>query len=87
MFEYPQELFLGIFFMAKVPPKNRPHGVRVREERKLDIMIRYVPAPDAEIRLSRAVDILLGAATENITLPEEDSDAPISPAKESANDS
>ena len=73
--------------MAKVPPKNRPHGARVREECRLGITIRYVPAPDAEVRLSHAVDILLGAATENTILSEEGSDAPISPPKESSTDS
>jgi hypothetical protein len=26
--------------------------------------VRYVPTPDAELRLSHAIDILLGAATE-----------------------
>lgn len=73
--------------MAKVPPKNRSHGVRVREEPGLGITIRYVPAPDAEVRLSRAVDILLGAATENTILPVEGSDVSISPPKESSTDS
>lgn len=51
--------------MAKVPPKNRPRGVRVRERYGLGITgIRYVPVPDAEARLPRAVDVLLGAATQ-----------------------
>ena len=58
--------------MAKVPPKNRPHGVKVKERRGLGITsVRYVPTPDAEARLSCAVDVLLRAATQNTVLPEE----------------
>lgn len=68
--------------MAKVPPKNQPHDAKVREGHKLDITsVRYVPTPDAEARLSRAVDVLLRAATQNTVLPEEGGSDQKSPPK------
>ena len=69
--------------MAKVPPKNRHHDAKVRRGYRLSITgIRYVSAPDAEVRLSRAVDILLGAATQNTALPGEGGSAQKGHSKE-----
>lgn len=68
--------------MDKVPPKNRPHDAKVREGHGLGIIsVRYVPTPDAEARLSRAVDVLLRAATQNTVLPEEGGSDQKSPPK------
>jgi len=73
--------------MAGVPPKNRPHGVGPRGKYQLGITVRYVSAPDAEARLSRAIDILLGAVTENPIPSEEGRDTPSSPPRESSTNS
>jgi hypothetical protein len=35
-----------------------------KERTNLKVEVRHVPVPDADLRLSRAVDILLGAAGE-----------------------
>lgn len=54
--------------MAKVPPTKRSNNLTTKERKKLTITeIRYVAAPDAEARLSRAVDILLRAAAKSST--------------------
>ena len=64
--------------MAKVPPKNQPNDVRLGERNGVRITgIRYVPAPDAETRFSRAIDVLLGAATKSVT-PLEDGSSGLS---------
>jgi len=72
--------------MAGLPSKNRPHSVSVSEKYQLGITVRYISEPDPEARLSRAIDILLGAVTENTTLPGEGKgkDTLPSPPKESS---
>jgi len=77
--------------MAGVPPKNqsnknRPRGDGKREKSQLGVTVRYVSVPDAEARISHAIDILLGAATESTDLPETKRDTPPSPPGESSTD-
>lgn len=59
--------------MAKVPPKNQPNDVRLGERNGVHITgIRYVPAPDAETRFFRAIDVLLGVVVTKSVTPLED---------------
>lgn len=59
--------------MARVSPKKN----RVREKYRLGISaIRYVPVPDAEARLLRAVDVLLRVATQSHSPPDKTGNAP-----------
>jgi len=53
--------------MAKFQPEDQHFDLRVKssgkgEQRLRVVEIRYVPTPDAEERLSRAIEILLKAA-------------------------
>ena len=47
-------------------PKNRARD-HLCSRKKLEIVVRYVHAPDFEMRLSRAIDILLDASTRRST--------------------
>lgn len=59
--------------MAKMSPKK----IRVKERYRLGISaIRYVSVPDAEARLLRAIDVLLRAATQSNSPPDETDNAP-----------
>ena len=73
--------------MAGTSPENqsnnkRPRGDGKREKSQLGVKIRYVSVPDAEARISRAIDILLGAVTGNTDLLETKGDTlPNSPGE------
>lgn len=56
--------------MAKAPLKNHHRGIREKEKYGLVVTsIHHVSVPDAEARLSRVLDILLGVATQNTVPP------------------
>ena len=68
------------FFMAKFQPEDRHFDLRVksslREGRRLRVVeIHYVPTPDADARLSRAVDILLCSAARDAARSEKSTNA------------
>jgi len=59
--------------MGKVRPEEQHFDLRVKssgkgEQRLRVVEIRYVPTPEAEERLSRAIEILLKAAARDTSL-------------------
>ncbi len=62
--------------MAKSQPEDQHFDLRVKssgkEGQRLRVVeIRYVPTPEAEERLSRAIEVLLKAGTRNISQPKD----------------
>ena len=52
--------------MVEKPPKSPTHGVREKNKGRIGfVVVRYVSAPDAEARLSRAIEILICVAEKN----------------------
>ena len=59
--------------MAKDTTRNQSYSTTSKKSRELAITeVRYMPVQDAEARLSRAIDILLGVMRRQVSSPEED---------------
>ncbi len=56
--------------------KNRARNHRC-SRKKLKIVVRYVHSPDFEMRLSRAIDVLLDASTRRYTKRGKDKEKPV----------
>ena len=72
----PLGVFPRGFLMAKVQPEDQHFDLRVKssvkEGQRLRVVeIRYVRTPDADERLSRAIDILLRSAARHATQAKE----------------
>ena len=72
----PLGVFPRGFLMAKVQPEDQHFDLRVKssvkEGQRLRVVeIRYLRTPDADERLSRAIDILLKSAASNVAAQQE----------------